>query len=144
MIHKLENYIIEAQLCKSGWRFVKIISKKIVIDKYKNNTGGSYVPLPFSSPQLINIKNKDERCFLWSIIAHLHPAEYHKERLNHYNKEEYISGFDLSDGLDEFPYDYNRLIKFHKKNKNLIEVNVFELNVNYVSKIGRASCRERV
>ena len=89
--------------------------------------------MPSSSPQIINIKNEDEYCFLWSIIAHLHPAEYHKERPSHYNIEEYINEFDLSDGLDEFPYDYNRLIKFHKKNKNLIEVNVFELNVNYVS-----------
>ena len=79
------------------------------------------------------IKNEDERCFLWSIIAHLHPVEYHKEKLSHYNKEEYINEFDLSDGLDEFPYDYNQLIKFHKKNKNLIKVNVFELKVKYVS-----------
>ena len=38
MINKLENCIIEAQLRESGWRFVKIRSKKIVIDKYKNNT----------------------------------------------------------------------------------------------------------
>ena len=94
----------------------------------------THVPLPFSSPQIINIKNEDDYCFLWSVIAHLvHPAEYHKERLSHYNKEEYIKEFDLSDGLHEFPYDYNRLKKFHKKNENLIEVNIFELNVNYLS-----------
>jgi len=133
MIIKLKDAILEAQLRESGWKLVKVISKKLVINKYKNNTGGSYIPLPFSSPQIINIQNDDQYCFLWSVIAHLHPAQYHKERISHYNKEEYLYEFDLSDGLDEFPYDYNKLTKFHKKNKDLIEVNVFELNIKYIS-----------
>ena len=132
MVNRLKDAITEAQLRESGWRFVKIKSKKLVINKYKNNSGGSYIPLPFSSSNIINIQNNDQLCFLWSVIAHLHPAQNHKERVSHYNKTEYKNELDLTGGLDEFPYDYNKLTKFHKKNKHIIEVNVFELTIKYI------------
>ena len=36
--------------------------------------------------------------------------------------------FDLSDGLDEFPYDLNKLKKFYERRKHIIVFNVFEIN----------------
>ena len=92
----------------------------------KNNTGSSYVPLPFHSSQIVNMQNNDDECcFLWSVISHLHPAPHHKKRLRNYNEAEYINEFSLSDGLNEFSSDYNKLIKFHNENKHLIEANAY-------------------
>ena len=44
---------------------------------YKNGklNGSSYSKTPLRSSAIINIENDDKYCFLWSIIAHLHPGE---------------------------------------------------------------------
>ena len=64
-----DNYvtdlIVDAELRESGWRYVSTISRTLVICKYKNNTGGSYIQLPFRSSYIINIQNRDDnKCFL--------------------------------------------------------------------------------
>ena len=37
--------------------------------------GSSYVKIPLRPNALINNKNNDKYCFLWSILADLHPCE---------------------------------------------------------------------
>jgi len=125
----LREKVRESELRESGWNFISFNNLKLHITRYNNNSAGSYCKLPFKSNYIINIKNdNDEFCFLWSIIAHLHPAKSHVDRLNNYNKQEYKNEFDLSNGLDQFPYTYDTIKKFCEKNKELIEVNVFEIN----------------
>ena len=55
------------------------------------------------SNAILNIENNDEHCFLWSILAFLHPCENnHPSRVrNHmqYFKELNIEGFDFSNGF---------------------------------------------
>ena len=44
---------------------------------YKNREldGSSYVKIPLRSNAPINIKNNVKNCFIWSILASLHPCE---------------------------------------------------------------------
>ena len=37
--------------------------------------GRSYIEIPLSSFAILNIENDDKYCFLWSLIAHLHPCK---------------------------------------------------------------------
>ena len=47
--------------------------------------GSSYIDLPveLKSPRkgLINIKNKDEKCFLWCHVRHINPSKEQPERI---------------------------------------------------------------
>lgn len=53
--------------------------------EYKPVKGSSYIPLPDNITEkkaIINHENKyDQKCFMWSILRHLHPVENHCVRL---------------------------------------------------------------
>ena len=60
----------------SGWYFKEVISFEIHIVDYKPIKGSSYIPLPnfiMRKNAIINIKNEDDKCFLWSVLRYLHP-----------------------------------------------------------------------
>ena len=40
-----------------------------------------HVGLRSSRKGLINIKNKDKKCFLWCHVRHINPLEEHPERI---------------------------------------------------------------
>ena len=44
------------------------------ISFYKTVELTSYVKIPLRSNALINIKNNDKYCFIWSFLASLHPC----------------------------------------------------------------------
>ena len=58
----------------SGWIIELIESQYINISTYRSLSGSSYIYLlvELKSPKkgLINIKNKDEKCFLWCQVRH--------------------------------------------------------------------------
>ena len=40
--------------------------------------GSSYIPLPdwiLNKKAIVNIQNKDEKCFLWCVLRYLHPKD---------------------------------------------------------------------
>ena len=39
------------------------------------------------SKGLINIKNKDEKCFLWCDVSHINPSKEHPERIKKTDKK---------------------------------------------------------
>ena len=60
----------------SGWIIELIESQYINISTYRPLSGSSYIDLPIElkSPRkgLINIKNKDKKCFLWCQVRYIH------------------------------------------------------------------------
>ena len=94
----------------------------INIANYEHLSGSSYIPLlkelNNSMKGLINIKNKDLKCFMWCYIRLINPTNNHPERINKKDKE-ITSTLDYS-GID-FP------IKTH--DYELLEER-FEINVN--------------
>ena len=68
-------YRIDAWINKgSGWIVESIESQYINITTYKPLVGSSYIDLPIElrSPRkgLINIKNNDQKCFLWCHVRY--------------------------------------------------------------------------
>ena len=69
----------------SGWIIELIESQYINISTYRPLSGSSYTDLPIElrSPRkgLINIKNKDKKCFLWCHVRHINPSKEHPGRI---------------------------------------------------------------
>ena len=108
----------------SGWIIESIKSQYINISTSKPLSGGSYMNLPVElrSPRrgLINIKNKDKKCFLQCHVRHINPSKEHPERIKKTDKK-------VAEKLDyneiEFPVqekDFNKI-----EVKNNICINVF-------------------
>ena len=108
----------------SGWNVESIESQYINISTYRPLAGSSYMDLPveLKSPRkgLINIKNKDKKCFLWCHVRHINPSKEHPERIKKTDKK--IAEELNYDGI-EFPVqekDFNKI-----EIKNNICINVF-------------------
>ena len=75
----------------SGWNVESIESQYINISTYRPLSGSSYISLPveLKSPRkgLINIKNKDQKCFLWCHVRHINPSKEHPERIKKLTKK---------------------------------------------------------
>ena len=69
----------------SGWVIDRIDSHCINVTTYQPLHGSSYLELPtkLRNPKkgLINIKNKDDKCFRWCHIRHLNPQETNPQRI---------------------------------------------------------------
>ena len=107
----------------SGWVLDKILKVYVNIGKYKPLKGSSYIQLPKelsnSRRGILNIQNQDNKCFMWSVLASIHPANDNRWRVGHYIRYEHE--LDLT-GLN-FPMKVNHIPKF--KRQNQISVNVF-------------------
>ena len=68
----------------SGWIVESIDSQYINISTYRNLSRSSYINLPVElrSPRkgLINIKNKNQKCFLWCHVRNINPWKEHPEK----------------------------------------------------------------
>ena len=83
-----DNWINE----RSGWIIEFIESQYINISTYRPLSGSSYMDLPVElrSPRkgLINIKNKDKKCFLWCHVRHINPSKELPEGILKLTKKE--------------------------------------------------------
>ena len=108
----------------SGWVIDQIDSHYINVTLYKPLNCSSYMELPMElrNPKkgLINIKNKDDECFRWCHIRHLHPQEKDPQRIKKDDKK-MINELDY-DGID-FPLSQKHYKKVEKQNS--IRINVF-------------------
>ena len=120
---QLEHQIQVQETKESGWIFDKINSMKIRFYKTGELAGSSCVKIPLRSNALINIKNNDKYCFIWSILASLHPCDNdHPNRVSNYNQyfnEINFQSFDFTNGF--------KCSDVHKFNEiNNLSVNIFE------------------
>ena len=128
---RLENsfqeilYIIDAwNNEKSGWIVESIKSQYINVSTYRSLLGSSYINLPIelrnARKGLINIKNKDKKCFLWYHVRHINPSKENSERLRKIDKK-IVSDLDY-DGI-QFSLQEKDFYKIEVKNN--ICINVF-------------------
>ena len=99
----LEHQIQQQEMKDSGWRFDKINSMTVYFHKIGELNGSNYVKIPLRSNALLNIENNDKCCFLWSILAYLHPCKNnHPNRVSNYEPyfdELIFQGFDFGNGF---------------------------------------------
>ena len=104
----------------SGWVIDKIEGLFIHVANYEPLLGGSYFPLPKvlnnSMKGLINLKNKDHKCFMWCHVRLINPQNRIAANLN------------CSDIV--FPLDINDYEKFEDRFE--MQVNVFGYERNKI------------
>ena len=108
----------------SGWVLDEILHLDLSIAQYTPVKGSSYIPLPNklkAKKAIININNSDNKCFMWSILAGIHPAKQTAERLYHY--QQFQDELDFS-GI--FPVPVNKIGKFKRQNNISVNVSCFE------------------
>ena len=97
---QLEHQIQVQEMKESGWLFDEINSRKIKFYKTGELNGSSHVKVPLRSNAILNIEINDKYCFIWSILAFLHPCENsHPSRVRKYIQylnELNIDGFDFT------------------------------------------------
>lgn len=108
----------------SGWTLLHVLKLEVNTVHYKPITGTSYIPLPkklSDKKALLNIKNDDNKCFLWSVLAALHKVSWknNANRVSHYYKYEHECN---TKGLN-FPLPIDQITKFEILNQ--ISINVF-------------------
>ena len=129
MIKEILEKISIYQRNGSGWYFKEVSSLEIHIIDYKPIKGGSYIPSPdfiMKKKSIINIQNKGNKCFLWSILRYLHPIQINETRLTDIRKYENDLNFK---GIN-FPIKLKDIPKFENQNPNLPGINVFSVNDN--------------
>ncbi|GFS54041.1 uncharacterized protein TNCV_3762381 [Trichonephila clavipes] len=70
---KIQNSFEEFTQRGSGWTLDKILKLELNIAKYQPLCPSSYIPLPkklADKKAILNIKNEDQRCFVWCLLAH--------------------------------------------------------------------------
>lgn len=132
MYYEMSNVLalkcIEFEQAESGWTIESISHLEINIAKFNPLRAGSYIPLPKkiqNTKACINVKNNDEHCFLWSILAHLYPAKNNPNRVSSY--PHYSNFFNIS-GMT-FPPQFSD-IKWFEKHNPQVSVNIYGLDKN--------------
>ena len=128
ILYRIDNWINEG----SGWIVKSIESQYINISTYRPLSGSSYVNLPaeLRSPRkgLINIKNKDQKCFIWCYVRHINPVKIHPERIKKEDKN-LVKDLDY-DGV-EFPLQEKYFDKIEVKNNICINVFGYENGLTF-------------
>ena len=107
----------------SGWDFQRVNSMTKSFYNTGYMDGSSYVKIPLRPSAILNIKNDDKYCFLWSILASVYPCENNCDIATSYRK--YFSrlnmeGFDFTNG-----FRCSDLYRFEKLNN--LSINIYEL-----------------
>ena len=126
-IHKIINQLGKFQINGSGWYFKEVDRLEIHTVEFNPAKGSSYIPLPdwiSNKKAIVNLQNKDEKCFLWCILRYLYPKESHEERLKDLKKYE----FSLKTEGITFPMKLKDINKFEKLNPELPGINVFSVD----------------
>ena len=111
----------------SGWTLEQNQALILEMVDYQPIGGTSYIELPkniYDTKSIVNVQNKDQQCFMWSVLAALHPAEHHAERVIHYQpftEELNFTGI-------EFPVTVDQIPKFEKLNPG-ISVTVLGIDI---------------
>ena len=69
----------------SGWRLYSIIKLELHTARYIPFRGETWIPLPkelANKKAIINMQNKDNKCFLWCVLRALNPKDNHPERVD--------------------------------------------------------------
>ena len=86
MADEIMEEIIKTEIAEgSGWVFVKVEKLVLHTTRWEPVTAGSYIELPQelkNRKAIINMKNQDDKCFMWSVLRALNPKDKNAERID--------------------------------------------------------------
>ena len=86
MVDEIETAIQKTENAEgSGWMLESITDIKLHTAEWNPLNAGSYMELPAylkNKKAIINMKNQDDKCFLWCVLRALNPVEKNKERVD--------------------------------------------------------------
>ena len=106
----------------SGWILEYFVNLEVNVNKFNPLRASSYIPLPPSISKrkaVVNIKNDDQYCFAWSVLASVYTPANHVDRVSSY--PDFNLYFDFS-GID-YPVSLKQIPIFEAKNN--ISINVY-------------------
>ena len=104
---------------ESETRFHSVIELELHTVSYEPLRGKNYIPLPKwlgDKKAIINMKNKDNKCFLWCVLRALNPKKDNPERLD---KDLMAKENTLNMEGIEYPVSLKDLNKFKKQNPTI-------------------------
>ena len=114
MIDEIEEEIQKIEQAEgSGWVFVEVESLALHVDIWDPLKASSYIDLPKelkNKKAIINMKNEDNKCFLWCVLRALNPKDKNAERIDKdlKSKEDTVNmkginyPVDIKGGVDRF------------------------------------------
>ena len=113
-IQKVENAV------GSGWVFLKVENLTLHVDIWDPVKASSYIKLPEylkNKKAIVNMKNKDDKCFLWCVLRALNPSkDKHPSRIDEdlKSKENTLN----MEGID-YPVSLKDIKRFEKQNLDI-------------------------
>ena len=133
ILERIANLINGSSGGGDGWIFYKIIKLELHTASYRPLRGNTWIPLPkelADKKAIINMKNKDIKCFLHCVSRALNPTNNHPERID---KELIEKEDDLNMKGIEYPVNLKEDIdRFEKQNP---EISITVLGFNEKDKV---------
>ena len=132
ILERIANLINGSSGGGSGWIFYKIIKLELHTVSYRPLRGNTWIPLPkelADKKAIINMKNQDNKCFIWCVLRALNPTNNHSERID---KELMEKEDDLNMKDIEYPVSLKDISKFEKQNP---EISITVLGFNEKDKV---------
>jgi len=123
MVERIKENLASFNNRGSNWIFKSVKKMIINVNKYQPLNGSSWIDLPKEIKQkkaVINPKNKDNKCFMWAVLAALYPVNKNAERISAY--KEHVNK--LSWAGVEFPATKRSIDAFEEANSD-VGINVF-------------------
>ena len=94
-MNSLDKEIQRRETEGSGWDLQGINYLKNFFHKTNALNGMTYVKFPIRTNSILNIQKADTYCFLWSILANIHPVDKNPQRVSKY--EPYRDELNIND-----------------------------------------------
>ena len=133
MIDEIEEEIQKVENAEgSGWVFVEVENLTLHTVIWDPLKASSYIKLPKelkNKKAIINMKNEDNKCFIWCVLRALNPKDKNAERVdeNLKSKEHTLN----MDGI-AYPVDFRGIDRFEKQN---LEISISVLGYNEEEKV---------
>ena len=103
----------------SGWAFVEVENLTLHTNIWDPIKASSYIDLPKelkNKNAIINMKNEDNKCFLWCVLRALNPKDDHPERIDKdlRSKEDTLNMSGIT-----YPVELKYIKRFEKQNSDI-------------------------
>ena len=120
MVDEIEEEIQKVeQAVGSGWVFLEVENLTLYTDIWDPIKASSYIDLPNelkNKKAIINMKNEDNKCFLWCVLRALNPKDKNAERIDKdlKSKEDTLNMSGIT-----YPVELKYIKRFEKQNPDI-------------------------